>query len=95
MVLLEETIATRVSDQRIVAARTPRSCSGISQASDITEGFSKEHYAVQHCTSYDFSGLLLHDAFVIIFNKCLEDNSYSDHKADKRTEYIDGLFAIP
>ena len=93
-VLLEETIATRFSDLRIVVAKTPRSCSGICQASDISEGFKKEHKALQHCTSEDFDDPLLHDALVSIFKKYLEDNPNSDIKADKRTTYIHGLLAM-
>ena len=93
-VLLEETIATKFSDLRIVVAKTPRSCSGISQASAISEGFKEGHKALKHCTSEDFADLLLHDALVNIFKKYLEDNPNSDIKSDKRTTYIHGLLAM-
>ena len=93
-VLLEETIATKFSDLRIVVAKTPRSCSGISQASAISEGFKEGHKALKHCTSEDFADLLLHDELVNIFKKYLEDNPNSDIKSDKRTTYIHGLLAM-
>jgi len=41
-VLLEEAFAEKFSDLRIVIAKTPRSCSGVCQASDISEGFKEE-----------------------------------------------------
>jgi hypothetical protein len=77
-VLLEGTIATRFSDLWIVVAKTPRICSGLSQASDISEGFKEEHKALKHCNSEDFADPLLHDALVNIFKKYLEDNPNSD-----------------
>ena len=93
-VLLEETVAVRFSDLRIVVAKTPRSCSGISQASDISEGFKEEHQALAHCTSEDFADPLLQHALENIFGKYLEDNPNSDIKADKRTTYIHGILAM-
>jgi hypothetical protein len=49
---------------------------------------------LKHCTSEDFADPLLHDVFVNIFKKYLEDNPNSDIKADKRTTYIHGLLAM-
>lgn len=92
--MLEETIATRFSDLRIVIVKTLRSCSGISQASDISEGFKEEHMTLTHCTSEDFADPLLHDALINIFEKYLEGNPTSDIKADKRTAYIHGILAM-
>ena len=93
-VLLEEAFAEKFSDLRIVIAKTPRSCSGVCQASDISEGFKEEKGSLKRATDEDFADPLLQSALEAAFAQYILDNPTSDIKSDKKTTYIYGLLAM-
>ena len=93
-VLVQEAMAEKFSDRRIVIAKTPRSCSGITQASDISEGFKEEHLVLKKSTEQDRLDPLLEQALVRAFETYQTENPSSDIKAAKRTTYIQGLLAM-
>ena len=93
-VLLEKAIAEKFSDLRIVIAKTPRSCSGVCQASDISEGFKEEKGSLKKATDDDFADPLLQSALEAVFAQYILENPTSDIKSDKKTTYIHGLLAM-
>jgi len=93
-VLLEKAIADNFSDLRIVIAKTPRSCSGVCQASDISEGFKEEKGSLKKATDDDFADPLLQSALEAVFAQYILENPTSDIKSDKKTTYIHGLLAM-
>ena len=66
-VLLQDTFAEKFSDLRIVIAKTPRSCSGVCQASDISEGLQEEKGSLTKATDDDFADPLLQSALEAAF----------------------------
>lgn len=66
-VLLQDTFAEKFSDLRIVIAKTPRSCSGVCQASDISEGLQEEKGSLKKATDDDFADPLLQSALEAAF----------------------------
>jgi hypothetical protein len=78
----------------LLLQKTPRSCSGITQASDISEGFKEEHLCLKKSTEEDRTDPLLEQALVHAFETYQTENPSSDIKAAKRTTYIQGLLAM-
>ena len=87
-------MAKRFADQKIVVAKTPRSCSGICQASDISNGFKAEKASLRNVDAELFNNLILKDALDLLFVQYKADNLSSALTAAKIRSYNSGLQAM-
>jgi len=87
-------MAKRFADQRIYVAKTPRSCSAICQASDISKGFKAEKTALAHVQPEIFENLLLKAALTQLFIQYKTDNVSTELTSAKIHSYTSGLQAM-
>ena len=93
-VLTRAAVAKRFADQRIVVGKTPRSCSGICQAADISDGFKAEKKMLGNVEAEIFDNLLLKEALTRLFIQYKADNVSSTLTASKIKSYSSGLQAM-
>ena len=87
-------IAEKFKRHRIVVAKTPRSCSGICQASDTSEGFKSEHKSLSKATKEETENELLNLVLIRTFDQYKVDNAGTALTAAKISSYINGLIAM-
>jgi hypothetical protein len=93
-VLTRPDIANRFLQQRIILGKTPRSCSGICQASDISDGFKSEHKKLANASDQECENELLRLALNQIFHQYKIDNGGTTLSAAKISSYTKGLIAM-
>ena len=77
-----------------MVVKTPRSCSGICQASDISDGFKAEKASLSNVEAELLYILLLKDALDRLFMQYKADNVSSALTATKIRSYNSGLQAM-
>jgi hypothetical protein len=93
-VLTRADIAEKFKQHRIVLGKTPRSCSGICQASDTSEGFKSEHKSLSKATKEETENELLDLVLKRAFDQYKIDNAGTALTAAKTSSYINGLIAM-